>query len=93
MESELSSNPRLVCCIHSHSYELNSRVDWALWPWMATSLKGEINSKPRRKKRSIIFPKKSWQFTDNKEKETVESNDCLYPEGTWDLELYKGMVV
>lgn len=27
---------------------------------------------------STIFPKKSWQFTDNREKETMENHDHLF---------------
>lgn len=33
---------------------------------------------------SIIAPK-SWQLTDNKEDESVKSDDCLWPGGTWHL--------
>lgn len=29
-----------------------------------------------------ISPKKLWQYTDNREKECVESHDCLHPEVT-----------
>lgn len=34
---------------------------------------------------SIMFPKNACQFTDNKQTESVENNDHLYPEGTWHL--------
>lgn len=32
--------------------------------------------------KSNTSPKNVWQFTDNKKKESVESHDCLHPEGT-----------
>lgn len=33
----------------------------------------------------ITFPKNSWQFTDIKEKEAVETHDPPLPEETWHL--------
>lgn len=34
---------------------------------------------------STVFPKKSWQFQESKEKESLESHDFLYSEGAWHL--------
>lgn len=37
-----------------------------------------------------ISPKKLWQYTDNREKECVESHDCLHPEVTGHKKKRKG---
>lgn len=43
------------------------------------------------KNSSIIFPKKTWQFSD-KEKESVENDHHLYSVGTWHLKIKKSNV-
>lgn len=75
------------------SDSLNSRVEWVL-AFVTTSLReGEHwipnHEEGSRKTSPLIFPKNEWEFTDNKEKDVVESLDHLHSEGTWHLKRKK----
>lgn len=89
------SNSDRCVCVHFRTnslvrYEITSslsairqvaRQTWVLQPWLEAS-PYKRNSKTVIKamgNRSSIFPNKSWQFPDNKEKESVEKATLSFP--------------